>query len=113
MNRRRIATSMDSRLITRDERRALQGDLCFLCRLPLGDDVTLDHVIPLAHGGTEHYRNKVLAHGACNNAKGDRMPTADELERLAALWRDYRTRAPYIHPTEVALFTLADVWPRP
>jgi len=114
MNRRqrhRIANALDCRLISRSERVALQQGLCFLCRLPLDGGATYDHVLPLAHGGTEHYRNKVLAHGKCNNEKGDRMPTAEELDRLAELWRGYLPRGLFVHASERAMFTLADVWP--
>ena len=46
------------------------GDACFLCGEPLGDDLTEEHLVPLTHGGPDHLANKVLAHAACNKRMG-------------------------------------------
>lgn len=51
-------------LLTRD------GDRCFLCRLPLGEDITVEHLVPVVHGGPHHIANKALAHKACNLRMG-------------------------------------------
>jgi hypothetical protein len=54
-----------SRLLTRD------GGHCWLCEGWLGDDITLDHVVPRAKGGTNQDSNLRLAHGRCNAERGD------------------------------------------
>lgn len=52
------------RLLSRD------GDRCFLCRQPLGADITEEHLVPLAAGGPNHIANKALAHAKCNLRMG-------------------------------------------
>lgn len=57
------------------------GGICQLCddridgslRWPHPASVTLDHVFPLARGGTHEPENVQLAHGLCNMRKGDRV----------------------------------------
>lgn len=46
------------------------GSNCFLCLLPLGDDMTRDHLAAVAHGGPNHIANMALMHGACNRRAG-------------------------------------------
>ena len=46
------------------------GDCCFLCRKPLGEDITEEHLVPIATGGPHHIANKALAHKACNLRMG-------------------------------------------
>lgn len=46
---------------------------------------TLDHVTPSTKGGKHSGKNLVLACGPCNNDKGDRMPTPEELSALASI----------------------------
>lgn len=64
------------------------GDACFLCRQPLGDDITVEHLVPVAHGGPNHISNKVLAHAACNL----RMGHLSAMEKINM--RDAATQAP-------------------
>ncbi len=49
---------------------ARDGDACFLCGQPLGEDITEEHLVPITHGGPDHIANKVLAHAACNRRMG-------------------------------------------
>ena len=49
---------------------ARDGDSCFLCRQPLGDDITVDHLVPVTAGGPNHLANMALAHKACNLRMG-------------------------------------------
>lgn len=64
------------RLAFREALRALDPH-CLYCRLRLGRKAaTLDHVIPIARGGTHHVGNLVLACRHCNAAKRER--TAQE-----------------------------------
>lgn len=47
---------------------ARDGDGCFLCLEPLGDDITREHLLPITAGGPDHIANKALAHQRCNSA---------------------------------------------
>lgn len=61
---RRSDKATVSRLLRRD------GDCCLFCRLPLDGDITVEHLVPLAHGGPNHASNLFLAHAACNHEAG-------------------------------------------
>lgn len=51
------------------------GRRCVYCATPLDLSMaTLDHVFPLAHGGTNAHGNLVTACGPCNRLKGDLLP---------------------------------------
>jgi len=54
------------------------GDSCFICKEEFVDESpTLDHWIPLAHGGRDEIENLRLAHRKCNTEKADRIPNED------------------------------------
>jgi 5-methylcytosine-specific restriction endonuclease McrA len=55
-------------------RAKMQGDRCFYCGEPLGDDRTLDHYIPLSRGGADEFDNTRAAHRQCNRDKGNTLP---------------------------------------
>lgn len=68
-------------------RRALyieQHGLCALCGEPLGDDQTIDHLIPSSkmsrRSQYDRIENLQLAHRSCNNDKADRYTQADLLK---------------------------------
>lgn len=46
------------------------GDKCFFCDEPLGEDITVEHLIALVSGGTNSLANMVLAHENCNYQLG-------------------------------------------
>ncbi|MGI4797610.1 MAG: HNH endonuclease [Janthinobacterium lividum] len=46
-----------------------QGGCCAGCFKPLGEDVHVDHVVPLAGGGADVFENMQLLHSTCNQAK--------------------------------------------
>lgn len=46
------------------------GDACFFCGLDLGGDITVEHLVAVAHGGPNHVSNLFLAHAECNQAAG-------------------------------------------
>lgn len=46
------------------------GADCFFCLDPLGDDITLEHLIPLTSNGPDNLSNCVLAHERCNSGAG-------------------------------------------
>lgn len=51
---------------------ARDGTRCFLCNDELGEDITVDHLIPLVAGGTNHLSNMALMHEKCNYACGNK-----------------------------------------
>ncbi len=68
--------------------------ICQLCEKPVRfDDMTLDHVVPLVHGGSDrHKENFVIAHQRCNQIKGQLMlEDIDDLDP-AILWIRFRER---------------------
>lgn len=60
------------------------GGRCGICHLKVTlDDGSIDHVIPLSHGGDHTYTNVQLAHKSCNYAKGNRtVPTGEQLRLI-------------------------------
>jgi 5-methylcytosine-specific restriction endonuclease McrA len=50
----------------------LQGGACFYCGRE--SRLTMDHIIPLARGGTDEPANCVLACGSCNSSKNAKLP---------------------------------------
>lgn len=50
--------------------RERDGENCFFCRVPLIGDVTVEHLVSVAHGGPNHISNLFLAHHACNQRVG-------------------------------------------
>lgn len=51
------------------------GQRCVYCATRLDQHTaTLDHVVPLAHGGAHDPGNLVVACAPCNRLKGDRLP---------------------------------------
>lgn len=67
-----------------------QAGRCFYCGEPVGAKATFDHLIPRCYGGSDEPGNIVLAHRRCNQLKGDRLPTAEEIDRLLAQRRRSR-----------------------
>jgi hypothetical protein len=53
---------------------------------------TRDHFIPLALGGRNHISNIVLSCRPCDQSKGDRFPSVEEISR----WNDLAFYWPYI-----------------
>lgn len=62
---------------------AVQEGRCYLCgrTFTLELPATEEHVWPKARKGTD-WGNVLLACSPCNNAKGQRLPTEDEMARL-------------------------------
>jgi 5-methylcytosine-specific restriction endonuclease McrA len=57
--------------------------MCQYCgRKPKGDELTIDHVVPRAQGGTSTWENCVLACIRCNHSKADRTPAKAGLKLL-------------------------------
>ena len=48
--------------------------ICAICGLLVGNEPAhIDHIIPLARGGSHTQNNLQFTHGRCNNAKGARL----------------------------------------
>lgn len=63
---------------------------CFYCHCAMEfEQFTIDHQIPKSKGGSNRHGNLVAACSRCNTAKGDRMPTSEELERANIIRADY------------------------
>jgi len=59
----------------KDKLYALQKGKCPCCKLPLGDNYHLDHIMPLALGGSNTDDNVQLLRAKCNQQKGSVHPT--------------------------------------
>lgn len=46
------------------------GDACFFCGAALDSDITVEHLVPVSHGGPNHVSNLLLAHARCNQRAG-------------------------------------------
>ncbi len=46
------------------------GGECFFCGVPMGEDITSEHLVPIAHGGPNHVSNLYLADSRCNQEAG-------------------------------------------
>jgi RRXRR protein/HNH endonuclease len=55
------------------------GDDCFYCGLPLLDDVTCEHLLSQADGGTGKLANLVLTHRKCNEEAAD-LPIVEKVK---------------------------------
>jgi 5-methylcytosine-specific restriction endonuclease McrA len=47
--------------------------ICYLCNQEITGDIHIDHVIPLARGGSDTIDNKALTHPFCNMSKGAKL----------------------------------------
>jgi 5-methylcytosine-specific restriction endonuclease McrA len=51
------------------------GIECYWCGIiTKGDDITVDHYVPINKGGTHTWDNIVPACRKCNSSKGDKLP---------------------------------------
>ena len=79
-------TTKTSRRVSRIKLELLwkNGKRCAICgkRIRHLDDLTVDHIIPLAKGGKNVVENCQLAHRECNGEKRDILPEIyDQLRR--------------------------------
>jgi 5-methylcytosine-specific restriction endonuclease McrA len=75
----------------------IHGGECFYCKQAIAErEFTIDHVEPDALGGKAHLQNLVVAHKACNLAKGHQVIEAYNAdagrEWLNALLRQVQDR---------------------
>lgn len=71
-------TTKSSRANTRAKLELLwrDGKRCAICgrKIKNLEDLTVDHIVPIAKGGENVIENYQLAHKACNEAKGSMLP---------------------------------------
>lgn len=67
---RKLAAVVDD--VTTADVLAVHGRWCYLCESPIGDDLHLDHVVPLVRGGAHSFANLRPTHQHCNQSKKDR-----------------------------------------
>ncbi len=77
--------------------------VCHLCGGPYAD--AIDHVIPVARGGSDHPDNLRPAHTKCNSTKRDSLP-ADWESMPATCWIGEKGRTP--SPEEIRQHVLRD-----
>lgn len=78
--------------------RARHGDECWRCGFPMrfegppncGKAATIEHLMPLAKGGTWQLDNLRLCHVGCNRHLGARTPEQKERMRINRLRRRWR-----------------------
>lgn len=84
---RRRALKLGSRIARISRRRVIErdGSTCYLClRTLTSRQVHLDHVVPLARGGSHTEDNLRVACGPCNRRKSDRLLSELDLSQFAA-----------------------------
>lgn len=87
---RRTGKGTVDRLFERD------GDSCFFCGLALANDVTVEHLVAVAHGGPNHISNLFFAHAECNRDAGH-LSAPEKVGRALAL-RPAVSGLPDAHP---------------
>lgn len=70
--------------VRREKLLARDGDGCWFCGKPMGDDCTIEHLVPKSAGGGNQLANYALAHARCNHAAAD-MPLVQKIELRARL----------------------------
>lgn len=66
------------------------GHQCFYCA---DKATTTDHLIPRHLGGSHQQKNLVPACYACNQDKGDRLPTNNEMAKHREGWRVFNQKS--------------------
>ena len=69
---------------------AEHGMVCGLCGKPIESEseLTVDHIIPRAMGGSTTYENCQLAHKACNFRKGNKYVDPEIAENNAEITKN-------------------------
>lgn len=66
--------------------RARDGNACFYCLGDVDDDqASVEHLVPVTHGGPSHMSNYVLAHQGCNREAGHASAMEKISKHVAAL----------------------------
>lgn len=65
--------------VRRESLLARDGDECWFCGDPLGDDITIEHLVPKSVGGRNMLANYALAHADCNHRAANK-PLIQKIE---------------------------------
>jgi 5-methylcytosine-specific restriction endonuclease McrA len=67
-------------------RMKIEQPWCSYCGSPAtkGNDLTIDHIVPLSRGGTNRRENLTVACSRCNRAKSDGVAAVDAITRTAS-----------------------------
>lgn len=81
--------SRDEGLTARRRKRiiARDGSDCWFCGRQMGEDVTLEHLVPRSRGGGNDSANLVLAHRQCNAAAAN-LSISEKVEMRGRLRRE-------------------------
>lgn len=71
-------SAVRAKLLERD------GDGCWFCGASLGEDATIEHLVPRSAGGGNKLANYALAHARCNHLAADK-PLIEKIELRAKL----------------------------
>lgn len=87
---------------------ARDNHTCAYCQTQFGlDDLTFDHVVPVAHGGTRGWENIVTCCVPCNRRKGARTP------QEAGMTLKHTPKRPAVLPTmrvSVGMYKQPESW---
>lgn len=79
--RKRVSGSPTIRALRRRD-----GNLCFFCQRYVSEEnQTVEHIVPIVHGGPNHMSNYALAHRACNEKQGHKDAVAKIRAHVAAV----------------------------
>jgi len=73
-----LTSKQRAKLLARD------GDECWFCGRALGDDITIEHLVPKSKGGGNTLDNYALAHAVCNH-KAANKPLVEKIELRARM----------------------------
>lgn len=92
--RRPLGGAKRKRVETRAALLERDGEACWYCGCFLGEDITIEHLVPKSKGGVNHADNYVLAHQACNVAAGN-LPIKDKIALRLRMLAERETVAPW------------------
>jgi 5-methylcytosine-specific restriction endonuclease McrA len=70
--------------VTREKLFERDGDECWFCGEPMGDDCTIEHLVPKSAGGRNMLANYALAHSGCNHRAAN-LPLVKKIAMRARL----------------------------
>ena len=61
---------------------SLTDSKCFVCNKDLGDDISIDHLIPWSFIFSDDIWNLVYTHKGCNSSKSNKIVSENDIDRL-------------------------------
>jgi hypothetical protein len=87
-NEKQLRSAKGKTAISREKLLHRDGDECWFCGLPMGEDCTIEHLISKAKGGRNVLANYALAHRKCNNDAAD-LPLVEKIAMRGRLRGEY------------------------